>query len=170
MGIQPKMFHRNSETARRRLLLSWWNTGSAQLHRGSWGSSVKNHLSDPRKLKSWRAPKWWAFLGKGDSGFKIWAIHFWYCILDFMRVHSSPWKPFKEMDGLAWKIPFLLVSMPVFWVVVIPLFSWRDSARIPGTVDLKVDLKGGSYRSHVPKQDSCFFWFSAIWKYLDLFC
>lgn len=65
------------------------------------------------------------------------------------------------MDGLAWKRPFLLVSMPVFGVVVIPLFSWRDSAKIPGRVDLKLDHGGpeGGPVSHVPKQDSCFFVF-----------
>lgn len=37
MGIQPKMFPPEFGFPRRRLLLSWWNTGSAQLHRGKLG-------------------------------------------------------------------------------------------------------------------------------------
>lgn len=167
MGIQPKMFHRNSEIPRRRLLLSWWNTGSAQLHRGKLGeferqkspfrASIIQKAGGPRN----DGPFW----KKGDSGFKIWGIHFWYGILDFMRFFLLPEN--QKRKWMAW-----LGRDLSFWfrcqllVVVMPLFSWRKfPQRFQGgwalKVDLKVDLTYLTSQNRTPV-------FLTIWKYLFL--
>ena len=89
------------------------------------------------------------------------AIHFWYSILDFMGcTFSLPANQTRKW--MAWLGRYLSFWFRCqFLVVVIPLFSWRDSAKIPGRVDLKLDHGGpeGGPVSHVPKQDSCFFVF-----------
>ena len=112
-----------------------------------------NHLSDPRKLKSWRAPKWWAFYEKVTPALKYGPFIFG-TVLDFMGCTLLPEN--QKRKWMAWlgrylsiwfRCQFLGCCHPLFFME-----GFRKDSREGGP-------EGGSYRSHVPKQDSCFFVF-----------